>query len=265
MGSTSSPGGGVWRGLEEPPLQGSGASAHSPSWPGTPWAVRGDSEHRVSLQLRLLVVAVQGLIHLLMDLVNSLPLYSLSLRLCRPYRLAGRCVLQRIQLPWGPFCLGAVACGAPGGGRAGTPGCPWRQLPAVSWGERTPRPSGAEAARSPMSFPPSSAQERTFAPRPVCSRAGGAGRGSEKWPRVLVWNRGARGAPQPWRGQASDKDAVLPRSGWQELLPAPPHSPLPTGTAPSILAAPAVPVCSWHQPLGWPSAPGSSHPRGRPG
>uniref|UniRef100_A0A8C0N057 Phosphatidylinositol glycan anchor biosynthesis class Q n=1 Tax=Canis lupus familiaris TaxID=9615 RepID=A0A8C0N057_CANLF len=38
--------------------------------------------------LRLLVVAVQGLIHLLMDLVNSLPLYSLSLRLCRPYRLA---------------------------------------------------------------------------------------------------------------------------------------------------------------------------------
>ncbi|XP_007528040.2 phosphatidylinositol N-acetylglucosaminyltransferase subunit Q [Erinaceus europaeus] len=38
--------------------------------------------------LRLLVVAVQGLIHLLVDLVNSLPLYSLGLRLCRPYRLA---------------------------------------------------------------------------------------------------------------------------------------------------------------------------------
>lgn len=38
--------------------------------------------------LRLLVVAVQGLIHLLVDLVNSLPLYSLALRLCRPYRLA---------------------------------------------------------------------------------------------------------------------------------------------------------------------------------
>ncbi|XP_045315914.1 phosphatidylinositol N-acetylglucosaminyltransferase subunit Q isoform X4 [Leopardus geoffroyi] len=38
--------------------------------------------------LRLLVVAVQGLIHVLVDLVNSLPLYSLGLRLCRPYRLA---------------------------------------------------------------------------------------------------------------------------------------------------------------------------------
>ncbi|XP_045639931.1 phosphatidylinositol N-acetylglucosaminyltransferase subunit Q isoform X3 [Ursus americanus] len=38
--------------------------------------------------LRLLVVAVQGLIHLLVDLINSLPLYSLGLRLCRPYRLA---------------------------------------------------------------------------------------------------------------------------------------------------------------------------------
>ncbi|XP_027469488.1 phosphatidylinositol N-acetylglucosaminyltransferase subunit Q isoform X2 [Zalophus californianus] len=39
-------------------------------------------------QLRLLVVAVQGLMHLLVDLINSLPLYSLGLRLCRPYRLA---------------------------------------------------------------------------------------------------------------------------------------------------------------------------------
>ncbi|KAM9208450.1 phosphatidylinositol N-acetylglucosaminyltransferase subunit Q isoform 3-T3 [Dugong dugon] len=38
--------------------------------------------------LRLLVVAVQGLLHLLVDLVNSLPLYSVGLRLCRPYRLA---------------------------------------------------------------------------------------------------------------------------------------------------------------------------------
>ncbi|XP_006739144.1 phosphatidylinositol N-acetylglucosaminyltransferase subunit Q isoform X1 [Leptonychotes weddellii] len=38
--------------------------------------------------LRLLVVAVQGLMHLLVDLINSLPLYSLGLRLCRPYRLA---------------------------------------------------------------------------------------------------------------------------------------------------------------------------------
>ncbi|NP_001400208.1 phosphatidylinositol N-acetylglucosaminyltransferase subunit Q isoform 6 [Mus musculus] len=38
--------------------------------------------------LRLLVITVQGLIHLLVDLINSLPLYSLGLRLCRPYRLA---------------------------------------------------------------------------------------------------------------------------------------------------------------------------------
>uniref|UniRef100_A0A8C2P789 Phosphatidylinositol glycan anchor biosynthesis class Q n=1 Tax=Capra hircus TaxID=9925 RepID=A0A8C2P789_CAPHI len=38
--------------------------------------------------LRLLVVTVQGLVHLLVDLINSLPLYSLGLRLCRPYRLA---------------------------------------------------------------------------------------------------------------------------------------------------------------------------------
>ncbi|XP_039333929.1 phosphatidylinositol N-acetylglucosaminyltransferase subunit Q isoform X1 [Saimiri boliviensis] len=38
--------------------------------------------------LRLLMVTVQGLIHLLVDLINSLPLYSLGLRLCRPYRLA---------------------------------------------------------------------------------------------------------------------------------------------------------------------------------
>ncbi|KAM6155389.1 phosphatidylinositol N-acetylglucosaminyltransferase subunit Q isoform 5-T5 [Rhynchocyon petersi] len=38
--------------------------------------------------LRLLVVTVQGILHLLVDLVNSLPLYSVGLRLCRPYRLA---------------------------------------------------------------------------------------------------------------------------------------------------------------------------------
>ncbi|XP_008047523.1 phosphatidylinositol N-acetylglucosaminyltransferase subunit Q [Carlito syrichta] len=47
--------------------------------------------------LRLLVVAVQGLLHLLVDLINSLPLYSLGLRLCRPYRLAAGvkfCVLE---------------------------------------------------------------------------------------------------------------------------------------------------------------------------
>lgn len=38
--------------------------------------------------LRLLVVTVQGLIHLLVDLINSVPLFALGLRLCRPYRLA---------------------------------------------------------------------------------------------------------------------------------------------------------------------------------
>uniref|UniRef100_A0A5F8A9N6 Phosphatidylinositol glycan anchor biosynthesis class Q n=1 Tax=Macaca mulatta TaxID=9544 RepID=A0A5F8A9N6_MACMU len=49
--------------------------------------------------LRLLVVAVQGLIHLLVDLINSLPLYSLGLRLCRPYRLAGKCCVLD-SCPW---------------------------------------------------------------------------------------------------------------------------------------------------------------------
>uniref|UniRef100_A0A8C9F0F8 Phosphatidylinositol glycan anchor biosynthesis class Q n=1 Tax=Pavo cristatus TaxID=9049 RepID=A0A8C9F0F8_PAVCR len=38
--------------------------------------------------LRLLVVIVQGLIHLLVDLIDSLPLYSVILRFCRSYRLA---------------------------------------------------------------------------------------------------------------------------------------------------------------------------------
>ncbi|XP_063200148.1 phosphatidylinositol N-acetylglucosaminyltransferase subunit Q-like [Chroicocephalus ridibundus] len=38
--------------------------------------------------LRLLVVIMQGLIHLLIDLIDSLPLYSVILRLCRSYRLA---------------------------------------------------------------------------------------------------------------------------------------------------------------------------------
>jgi len=33
---------------------------------------------------------VQGLIHLLVDLIDSLPLYSIILRLCRSYRLAGK-------------------------------------------------------------------------------------------------------------------------------------------------------------------------------
>nr|XP_004652178.2 phosphatidylinositol N-acetylglucosaminyltransferase subunit Q [Jaculus jaculus]XP_044986226.1 phosphatidylinositol N-acetylglucosaminyltransferase subunit Q [Jaculus jaculus]XP_044986227.1 phosphatidylinositol N-acetylglucosaminyltransferase subunit Q [Jaculus jaculus] len=47
--------------------------------------------------LRLLVVTVQGLIHLLMDFINSLPLYSLGLRLCRPYRLAAGVKFQVLE------------------------------------------------------------------------------------------------------------------------------------------------------------------------
>jgi len=62
--------------------------------------------------LRLLVVAVQGLIHLLVDLINSLPLYSLGLRLCRPYRLAGRSVCgvhpRALQKQW---CAGRAGGG----------------------------------------------------------------------------------------------------------------------------------------------------------
>ncbi|XP_031981880.1 phosphatidylinositol N-acetylglucosaminyltransferase subunit Q isoform X2 [Corvus kubaryi] len=45
--------------------------------------------------LRLLVVIVQGLIRLLVDLIDSLPLYSLILRLCRSYRLADQPPLLR--------------------------------------------------------------------------------------------------------------------------------------------------------------------------
>ncbi|XP_005870429.1 PREDICTED: phosphatidylinositol N-acetylglucosaminyltransferase subunit Q [Myotis brandtii] len=47
--------------------------------------------------LRLLVVTVQGLIHLLVDLINSLPLYALGLRLCRPYRLSAGVKFQVLE------------------------------------------------------------------------------------------------------------------------------------------------------------------------
>lgn len=70
------------------------------------------------LQLRLLVVTVQGLVHLLVDLINSLPLYSLGLRLCRPYRLAGRSASWLGGMPRGPESRGVC------GGRAGSTG-PW--------------------------------------------------------------------------------------------------------------------------------------------
>ncbi|KAK2508958.1 hypothetical protein MC885_018443, partial [Smutsia gigantea] len=57
--------------------------------------------------LRLLVVAVQGLVHLLVDLINSLPLYSLGLRLCRPCRLAGRSRAGQVGMsPWAAqYCV----------------------------------------------------------------------------------------------------------------------------------------------------------------
>ncbi|XP_069503002.1 phosphatidylinositol N-acetylglucosaminyltransferase subunit Q isoform X1 [Ambystoma mexicanum] len=42
----------------------------------------------VFTMLRLLVVLVQAVIHLLVDLIVCLPLYSVGLRLCRSYRLA---------------------------------------------------------------------------------------------------------------------------------------------------------------------------------
>uniref|UniRef100_A0A8C0WRQ4 Phosphatidylinositol N-acetylglucosaminyltransferase subunit Q n=1 Tax=Castor canadensis TaxID=51338 RepID=A0A8C0WRQ4_CASCN len=72
--------------------------------------------------LRLLVVTVQGLIHLLVDLINSLPLYSLGLRLCRPYRLAsgvkfrvleheaGRPLrlLMQVRPPFAPHCYSGI-------------------------------------------------------------------------------------------------------------------------------------------------------------
>lgn len=77
------------------------------------------------LQLRLLVITAQGLIRLLVGLINSLPLYALGLRLCRPYRLAGRAVccvggwprlraLLRHQLH--PVCRLLPESGGVGGG-----------------------------------------------------------------------------------------------------------------------------------------------------
>lgn len=68
------------------------------------------------LQLRLLVVTVQGLVHLLVDLINSLPLYSLGLRLCRPYRLAGR------SARWPGSTLGALEAAVCVAGRQGAQG-----------------------------------------------------------------------------------------------------------------------------------------------
>ncbi|KAJ0058441.1 hypothetical protein NL108_014628, partial [Boleophthalmus pectinirostris] len=38
--------------------------------------------------LRLVVVVVQGVLHLTVDFINSFPLFAVGLRVCRPYRLA---------------------------------------------------------------------------------------------------------------------------------------------------------------------------------
>lgn len=98
------------------------------------------------LQLRLLVVTVQGVIHLLVDLINSLPLYALGLRLCRPYRLSGRSgagwagthlwALQKHQLHNVCFLPGSGGVhGVRGerGQRLLVPGRLLDQLPALSW------------------------------------------------------------------------------------------------------------------------------------
>lgn len=50
------------------------------------------------------MVIVQGLIHLLVDLIDSLPLYSLILRLCRSYRLAGESLSSAPAAPQA-FCI----------------------------------------------------------------------------------------------------------------------------------------------------------------
>lgn len=87
---------------------------------------------------------MQGLIHLLADLINSLPLYSLGLRLCRPYRLAGRSGLA-VRAHTRGLCRGShgaaptwkqrCACWARGGQRTEAPG-PGRQLEGEALGLR---------------------------------------------------------------------------------------------------------------------------------
>lgn len=44
---------------------------------------------RCVVQLRLVVVLFQGVLHLSVDFINSFPLFAMGLRLFRPYRLAG--------------------------------------------------------------------------------------------------------------------------------------------------------------------------------
>lgn len=41
------------------------------------------------VQLRLVVVLFQGVLHLSVDFINSFPLFAVGLRICRSYRLAG--------------------------------------------------------------------------------------------------------------------------------------------------------------------------------
>lgn len=44
---------------------------------------------RCVVQLRLVVVLFQGVLHLSVDFINSFPLFAVGLRVFRPYRLAG--------------------------------------------------------------------------------------------------------------------------------------------------------------------------------
>ncbi|XP_040829568.1 phosphatidylinositol N-acetylglucosaminyltransferase subunit Q isoform X3 [Ochotona curzoniae] len=107
-------------------------------------------------QLRLLVIAVQGLIHLLVDLINSLPFYSLGLRLCRPYRLAagvkfrvlepmaGRPLRLLMQEP----CELSTLWGA---AHLLSPSCPSRptRCPTATWCASTACPAVAATPRTP--------------------------------------------------------------------------------------------------------------------
>lgn len=162
------------------------------------------------LQLRLLVVAVQGLIHLLVDLINSLPLYSLGLRLCRPYRLAGRTACGvGVGAPQAlPGSRGVQGTGHGGGQRRlGSPG------PAACSELEGPEETEAALPASPASV---TRVDLYAAMRLRCRRyLSGAPRS------VPVSSCGTgcvAGAPQPWRGQAS-------LEGAREQLPTPaPHT-----------------------------------------
>lgn len=51
----------------------------------------------VVVQLRLVVVLFQGVLHLSVDFINSFPLFAVGLRIFRPYRLAGESPLSSLH------------------------------------------------------------------------------------------------------------------------------------------------------------------------